>query len=68
MHADLSGISPKVLAAVGLGGGSTQGRRLDITSRDVKTSDPLSGAAAHPGVLKTLRMAEAKHRRQAGGR
>ena len=68
VHADLSGISPKVLAAVGLGGGSTQGRRLDITSRDVKTSDPLSGAAAHPGVLKTLRMAEAKHRRQAGGR
>ena len=64
---DLSGISPRVLSAVGLGPQGSGVRHLDVTQADSNASIRRSGAA-HPGVLKVLQQAESIHQRQTGGR
>jgi hypothetical protein len=54
----LAGVSPRLLAAVGLGPEGPAGRTIDITAAEEEASDPLRAAVAHPEILRVLRAGE----------
>ena len=54
----LNGVSPDLLAAVGLGPDGTDGRSIDIMESDARASDPRASVVADPKILEVLRSAE----------